>query len=196
MRRFPSTRPRIASGPAAALLLAGAIASAAAAAGSLGACSSGESNAPLGKGDTLIVDVEASAAPPNQGTGASDADLDPDGIFDPLDSSSIYGKGSYDAAAYAVLSICLPPDGGASTASDGGKAAKDAGAAPTATPSNDAGYLVGDAGCVAYPSSCVGLSKTDACTCLLGAFSAQVACTYADCAVNLDMSGFTMYCPP
>ena len=69
-------------------------------------------------GDTLIVDVEASAAPPAQST---DADLDPDGIFDRLDSSAIYGQGNYDGS-YPVLTICSPPDGSAGTpATDGGK---------------------------------------------------------------------------
>jgi hypothetical protein len=187
-----------------------ALAAFAAAGGAALSCSTGESTAPLGHGDTLIVDVEASAGQTTSPT-ATDADLDPDGIFDPLDSSSIYGNGNYDAAQYAVLRICLPPDASASS-KDGGKASKDAGvtsepveasagspdasAGGTGVVYTDAGYVVGDAGCVDFPSSCDPTAQPSPCSCLLGAFAADVPCTYPHCEDNSDKSGYTMYCPP
>jgi hypothetical protein len=170
--------------------------------GAAAACSSEPSSTPAhNPGDTLIIDVEASAAPPAQST---DADLDPDGIFDRLDSSAIYGQGNYDGS-YPVLTICSPPDGSAgASASDGGKKgdaaakveANDAAAtadAAYAVTGGDGGYAAGDAGCVAFPASCT--SQPD-CTCLLGAFVSQISCTYPSCEVKLDGSGFSVYCPP
>jgi hypothetical protein len=169
--------------------------------GAAAACSSEPSSTPAhNPGDTLIVDVEASVAPPAQST---DADLDPDGIFARVDGSAIYGQGNYDGS-YPVLTICAPPDGSAgASASDGGKkgdaaakveaddAAATADAAYTVT-GGDGGYAAGDAGCVAFPASC--MSQPD-CVCLLGAFASQVACV-PHCEVKLDGSGFSVYCPP
>ncbi|HEX3769302.1 MAG TPA: hypothetical protein VHV30_00490 [Polyangiaceae bacterium] len=159
--------------------------------GAVAACSSGESNAPLGNGDTLHVDVDASTLPPQ-----GDADPDPD-VFAPVDGSSIFGKGDYDAASLAVLAICLPPDASAS-AGDGGRRGKDASAASGA---EDAGVMAedggagADAGCVPFPSTCDPGEQPSPCTCLLGAFT-DVPCTYPSCAVNLAMNGYTLYCPP
>jgi hypothetical protein len=159
--------------------------------GVLAACSSGESNAPLGMGDTVHVDVEASTLPPQQGS--SDADLDPDGIFDRLDGS-IFGSGNYDAASHAVLKVCLlPKDAGGPE--EGGKSGKDAAATAPAVES-DGGIYDPDAGCVAFPSTCDPGAKPDPCFCLLAAFTpAEVPCTYPSCAVDTDKSGFTLYCP-
>jgi hypothetical protein len=162
------------------------------------ACSTDPPTPAHNPGDTLIVDVEASALPPQTST---DADLDPDGIFDPVDSSSIYGQANYDGE-YPVLSVCAPPDGGTPTASgDGGaKADTDAGEAAkvdagTSSPQvyGDGGYASGDAGCQAFPPSCAG--EADPCVCLLTFFSAQVSCV-PSCEVKLDGSGFSIYCPP
>ncbi|HEY5147959.1 MAG TPA: hypothetical protein VII82_14395 [Polyangiaceae bacterium] len=171
--------------------------------GAAAACSSEPSSTPAhNPGDTLIVDVEASAAPPEQST---DADLDPDGIFARVDGSAIYGQGNYDGS-YPVLTICAPPDGsaGASPSDGGKKSSGDAGvkgeadAAATADAAHavnggDGGYAAGDAGCVAFPASC--MSQPD-CTCLLGAFVSQISCAYPSCEVKLDGSGFSVYCPP
>jgi hypothetical protein len=188
MRRAGRSNSASSAGTVALLALAGL-------GGALAACSTGESNAPLGNGDTLHVDVDASNLPP-QGN-PTDADLDPDGIFDPADGSSIFGNGNYDAASLAVLSVCLPPDASASSG-DGGKRGKDASAAS----GSEDGGLAGvdedggaDAGCVPFPSTCDPTKQPSPCNCLLGAFT-DVPCTYPSCAVNLAMNGYTLYCPP
>jgi hypothetical protein len=164
------------------------------------ACSSEGPSAPLGSGDTLHVDVDASALPAQQ---SSDANTDPDGIFAPVDGSSIYGSGKYDAAAYEVLSICSPPDASAASAGDGGKTRRDAGASTETdasaeldgayAPGLDGGYTAGDAGCEAFPASC--MAQPD-CVCLLGALASAIPCQYPHCEVKLDHSGFAVYCPP
>jgi hypothetical protein len=154
------------------LLLVGAVCGAA-------ACSNATSSPPLGHGDTVIVDVEASTLPPQT---ASDADQDPDGIFDRVDSSSIYGPG-YDA--YALLTVCDPVDGSADT--DGSDPSTDAAATVT--------YADGGAaasGCLPFPASCA--STDPACECLFGAFKAQIPCPYPSCGVQKH--GFAIYCPP
>jgi hypothetical protein len=139
--------------------------------GSTAACSGGTSGKPIGTGDLVIVDVEASTLPPQP---SSDADLDPDGVFAPVDGSQRYGT-TYDS--YAALTVCAPPDGGASD-SDGSEADEAGGAAAT--------------GCVPFPASCANASPPD-CVCLFGAFAAQIPCTAGSCAVT--KSGFSIYCP-
>ena len=59
-----------------ALLVSGALGGA--------ACTSATTGKPLGAGDHVFVDVEASTLPPQP-----DADLDPDGTFARVDSSAI-----------------------------------------------------------------------------------------------------------
>jgi hypothetical protein len=158
------------------LLLVGAVVGAA-------ACSSANSSPPLGHGDTVTVDVEASTLPPQT---SSDADQDPDGIFDKVDSSSIYGTASYDG--YAPVTVCDPPDGSAGPAgSDGGDVMTDAAAAAV--------YADGGAaatGCAPFPAACA--STDPVCQCLIGAFKAQTPCAYPSCAPQKH--GFAIYCPP
>jgi hypothetical protein len=139
--------------------------------GSAAACSSGESSKPLGMGDTVFVDVEASTLPPQP---SSDADLDPDGVFAPVDGSQAYGT-VYDS--YAALTVCAPPDGGASSG-DGSAASEADGAAAT--------------GCLPFPASCTNTSAPD-CVCLFGVYSAQIPCIDPSCGVT--KSGFSIYCP-
>ena len=142
--------------------------------GGVAACSSASSTKPLGMGDHLIVDVEASTLPP-----PSDADLDPDGVFARVDGSQMYGS-KYDA--YAVLTVCRPSDGGASG---------DDGAAGSAADSADGGAATG---CVPFPASCGSAGTTEAdCVCLFSAFSAQIPCAYPNCGVS--KSGFSIHCP-
>ena len=144
--------------------------------GALGgaACSSATTGKPLGTGDRVFVDVEASTLPPQP-----DADLDPDGIFAPVDSSAVYGTQYGDA--YAELTICPRSDGGplaadGATGSSGYRA--DGGAA---------------AGCVPFPASCASATEPD-CVCLFSAFAAQIPCAYPSC--GAAKNGFDIYCPP
>jgi hypothetical protein len=138
------------------------------------ACSSATTGKPLGTGDHVFVDVEASTLPPQP-----DADLDPHGTFARVDSSAIYGTRYGDA--YAALTICARPDGG-SSAADGA----------TASPaySAEGGAATG---CVPFPASCASAAEP-VCTCLFGAFAAQIPCSYPSCGVTKD--GFSIYCPP
>jgi hypothetical protein len=136
------------------------------------ACGS-QSTAPLGKGDTVYVDVEASTLPDQP-----DAYL-ADSPFAPVDGSGIYGA-NYDDAAAPVLSVCAPPDGSAGSASDGSASGAPDGAASGAA-----------AACTAFPAAC--MSQPD-CVCLFKAFAAQIPCPYPSCGVLKD--GFDIYCPP
>lgn len=135
------------------------------------ACSSATTSKPLGTGDRVFVDVEASTLPPQP-----DADLDPDGIFAPVDSSAIYGKRYGDA--YAALTVCARADGGQSAAD---------GATGSAYPA-DGGAATG---CVPFPASCA--TEPD-CACLFRALAAQIPCAYPSCGVAKN--GFDVYCPP
>ena len=156
------------------LLLVGAVCGAA-------ACSNATSSPPLGHGDTVIVDVEASTLPPQT---SSDADQDPDGIFDRVDSSAIYGNG-YGDASYPVLTVCDPPDGSAD--SDGSEPAADATAASVYA---DGGAAASS--CLPFPAACA--STDPICQCLQGVFKAHAPCQYTSCAVQKH--GFAIYCPP
>jgi hypothetical protein len=150
-----------------ALLVSGALGGA--------ACTSATTGKPLGAGDHVFVDVEASTLPPQP-----DADLDPDGTFARVDSSAIYGRRYGDA--YAELTICARSDGG-SSAADGaaGSGAYPADGGPATT------------GCVPFPASCAGAAEPD-CVCLFRAFASQIPCAYPSCGVT--KSGFGIYCPP
>ncbi len=124
------------------------------------ACTNPESSAPFGKGDHLIVDVEASTLPPQP-----DVYLPPDSTFAEVEGSSLYGPG-YDASA--VLVVCDPPDGSA-TADD---AAGDGGAVSACQPF--------PAGCASQPT----------CECLLGlaSIATQLPCSYPHCSVGTVFS--------
>jgi hypothetical protein len=155
-------------------LVAGALCGAA-------ACSSGTPNKPLGSGDRLIEDVEASTLPPPPST---DADLDPDGVFARVDGSQNYGT-RYDA--YAALTVCAPADGGESDGESDARPAPAATDGSAAYPADGAGAT----GCIPIPASCV---STPDCVCLLGALAAQIPCAYPSCGVM--KTGFSVYCPP
>jgi hypothetical protein len=150
--------------------------------GGAAACNSNiESNAPAGKGDTVFVDVDASMLPPSPSEDAAIADSP----FARVDGSGIYGS-NYDA--YAVLSICEPPDAGAEPdgggSNDGSEPAAD-GAVSASSPADGAA-----SGCVPFPAECA--SEPD-CICLFRAFAAQIPCSYPSCGVK---KGFTINCPP
>jgi hypothetical protein len=124
-------------------------------------------------GDRVFVDVEASTLPPQP-----DADLDPDGIFAPVDSSAMYGTRYGDASA--ALTICARADGGQSTAD---------GATGSSPYPADGGAATG---CVPFPASCASATEPD-CVCLFKAFAAQIPCAYPSCGVGKN--GFDIYCP-
>jgi hypothetical protein len=161
-------------GPVIALVAAGAICG-------VVACTAAESTAPpLGTGDHLIVDVDASTLPPQ-----TDTDAAPDPTFAPVDGSSIYGQ-SYDAS-YPVLTVCNPPD--ASTGAEGG-AGQEAAAADASGAATDPYPADGAASaCQPLPAACE--SQPD-CPCLLQALAAQLACV-PSCSVG--KSFFSLFCP-
>lgn len=128
--------------------------------GVAGACTNPELSAPFGKGDHLIVDVEASTLPPQP-----DAYVPPDSTFAEVDGSTLYGPG-YDASA--LLVVCSPPDGSAS--------ADDAGAGGDAA-----------SACQPLPAACASQPN---CECLLGlaAIATQLPCTYPHCSVGMGFN--------
>jgi hypothetical protein len=153
------------------------------------ACSSGatSSGQPLGHGDHLIVDVEASTLPPQP-------DAEPDPIFAAVDGSGMYGTGS----GYVVFTVCGPSDGGpsedASSPDDGAASSPDDGAAASPDDGAVAAYAAdGAAGaaCTPFPAAC---ESTPDCVCLFAAFKAQIPCPYPSCGVMKH--GFSVNCPP
>lgn len=153
------------------------------------------SSAPLGKGDTIYVDVEASTLPKQQPDDASDDSS----VFARVDGSDIYGA-AYDA--YAALTVCEPPDGSTSEKGDSGKKGDGAAGSNPVEPdssiepeggSDDAAapYAAADGGaaCEPLPAACA--SQPD-CECLLNALAASLPCTYPNCRIN---HGFHIYCP-
>ncbi len=150
------------------------------------ACSSSvTSSAPIGHGDHLIVDVEASTLPPQP------KDATPDPTFAGVDGSSIYGSVS---GSYVVLSICKPSDGGDSAEGAAPAPADDAASSPS-----DAAVLYGaDAasvsGCMPFPAACADPPAGEPdCQCLLITLASQIPCV-ASCAVTKQ--GYSVYCPP
>jgi hypothetical protein len=155
----------------------------AALAGAAACSNSVTSTAPIGHGDHLIVDVEASTYPP-QPTGPTD---DYDGAFSRVDGSSIYGT-RYDA--YAALTVCGPSDGGMSQ-DDGGASPDDDAMPDDAAAASYPADGASDNGCVPFPAAC---ASTPDCECLFGAFKAQIPCPYPSCGIMKH--GFSIYCPP
>ncbi len=155
------------------LLAAGAMAG-------VGACN-GETTdpPPLGKGDHLIVDVDASDLPPQP-----DAYVPPDSPFAEVDGSDMYGPGYDASAANAVLIVCEPPDGSASGDEGGGDLSAD-GAADSSS-----GKGAAAASCEPFPAACA--SQPD-CECLFPIFGPKLPCPYPNCGVG---KGFNFHCPP
>ena len=125
------------------------------------------SNKPLGNGDLLIVDVDATDLP-------DQPDASPDDVFAQDDVQTAYEEGD----AYAVLTICAPPDGGSGA---GGKAkAGDAAAYEGGAPA---------AACQPLPAAC---TSDPTCDCLFKALASMIPCDYPHCGVQ---DGFNIYCP-
>jgi hypothetical protein len=155
------------------------------------ACSQASSPA-HNPGDDVIMDVEASTLPAQPDA----ADYD-DGFFNGIDGP--YGS-AYGTGGASVLTICPPPDAGAS----GDGAATDAAAASSAasqSSSSTHGDASGSTGaygsgasggpCTPIPAACA--SQPD-CTCFLTYFKPSLSCTYPHCDDGMS-AGFSIYCP-
>ena len=135
--------------------------------GGAGACTNGESSAPLGKGDHLIVDVEASTLPPQP-----DAYVPPDSTFAEVDgSTALRARIRRVGPARSFAARRTGPRAQTTRGPAGGAAAERLPAAPG------------------------GLRQPADCECLLGlaAIATQLPCTYPHCSVGM---GFNLYCPP
>jgi hypothetical protein len=153
------------------LLVTGAI-------GGVGACSTDTSAPPLGNGDHLIVDVDASELPPQP-----DVYVPPDSPFAEVADACILNDLAYDASpANAVLTVCEPPDGSAS----GGEG----GVEPSADGAAASGKGGAAASCEPFPAACA--SQPD-CECLFPIFGPKLPCAYPNCSVGM---GFNFHCPP
>jgi hypothetical protein len=159
------------------------------------------SGAPLGKGDRVFTDVDATSLPPQP-----NQTLSPDSAFAPVEGSTGYGS-VYDA--YAVLSICgaapdaskgkadseTPSAGPESGPASGDDAGAEDDAAPVddaATASDVASYPSGagsSAACETMPAACA--NEPD-CECLFQALAAKIPCSYPHCSA---VDGFQIYCP-
>lgn len=159
------------------------------------------SGAPLGKGDRVFTDVDATTLPPQPSQ-----TLPPDSAFAPVEGSVSYGP-AYDASA--VLSICGAEAGASKGKTDsaapsagpksGPASGEDAGGGDDAAPVEDAAttsdvssYPSGtgsSAACEAMPAACA--NEPD-CECLFRALAAKIPCSYPHCSA---VDGFQIYCP-
>jgi hypothetical protein len=147
------------------------------------------SGAPLGNGDRVIGDVDATQLPPQPSE-----NVPPDSPFAPVDGSRSYGS-EYDA--YALLTVCsssLVPDASAEGAGPSAPSrGSDAEALLDGEAVSDAPSYPGDApasaSCEPLPAACA--NEPD-CECLLRVLAAKIPCPYPHCSVD---NGFKMYCP-
>ena len=136
-------------------------------------------------GDDYTQDVEGST----QGEQAYDGNYD-DGFF--LGTDGPYGTGYGMTDVYAVLTVCLPPDGGDASARVDA-AAKDGGSyavtdAAAASPGAGA-YGAGTSSCEPIPAAC---TSSPNCPCLIEALAPSLPCDYPHCDLG-DV--FSLYCP-
>ncbi len=155
------------------------------------ACSGNSSGRPLGMGDDVHTDVDATVLPPQPNQVAP-----PDSPFARVDGSGAYGA-VYDA--YAALTICgsMRSSDASSPVSDSARPAdtheSDAAEADDGgMPADGASYGGDDASsaaCVPLPAACA--NEPD-CPCLFRALAAEIPCSYPHCSVD---DGFKIYCP-
>ncbi len=136
------------------------------------ACSS-LSGQPLGTGDHVLHDVDATSLPPQP-----TQDVPPDSPFAPVDGSSAYGMS--DGYSPGVLTIC------ASSGSDLADAAQEPDAAGSGAGTGSDGASTP---CEPLPAACA--NEPD-CVCLFRALAAEIQCPYPHCATD---HGFKIYCP-
>jgi len=132
-------------------------------------CSNGNP-AKTGKGDKLIVDVDATITPP-QATADAGAD-------------SPYGvtEDGYGAYSYSPVAVCAKCACGSGTYCFGG------GTGHTTFSGNCSGGSGLSVGCQPLPAACAGAAT---CECIFQALKSQISC-YAVCEPN---SGPAVYCP-
>jgi hypothetical protein len=147
-----------------------------------GGCA-GTSSKPLGAGDDLVVDVDATPAPPDPHDidDASTADS-PFGFLD-----GPYGYGSLAPDSYAPLAACEQCACASGSYCFGGGTGLTVSSATCGQPV-DAGGAALEVGCVPLPAGC---ENEPDCPCLLQALADQLACA----PVCVEVSGFAVYCP-
>lgn len=153
------------------------VASAVAVLSAIGACT-GTSTKPLGVGDDLTVDVDATPAPPDPREDASAAADSPYGFLD--GPYGVLGADAYDPLG--ACEQCACPSGSYCAGEGIGLAAGSAACGPQA----DGG--ASGVGCVELPAGCA--NEPD-CTCLLKSLGSGLSCSPV-CAEN---GGFAVYCP-
>jgi hypothetical protein len=143
-------------------------------------CACNGTTKPIGQGDDLIVDVEASLAPPSP---MQDAPYSEDSPFGQVDAP----YGSYSSGTSAMLAVCAQCACASGTYCFGGGT----GATPF---SGSCGPVAGrsglEIGCQAMPGACA--NEPD-CPCILAAIDPLLSCI-AVC-VETPAGGFTAYCP-
>jgi hypothetical protein len=145
----------------------------------IGGCT-GTSNKPLGVGDDLIVDVDATPAPPDprdiDEASAADSPFGfLDGPYGILASDAYAPLGACEQCACPSGSYCL----GAGTGLNVSSAA--------CGPPVDGGSAAVGVGCVQLPAGCA--NEPD-CPCILNALAGQLSC-YPVC---VEVEGFSVYC--
>ena len=141
---------------------------------SLVAACGDDSNAPSGRGDHVIPDVDATNQPPQ-----GQFDGGPDSPFEPPTEDAGYGAVG-DASAYAACVACGCEGG--TYCFGGGRSYP----VPTAACPASAGAP--SPGCAPLPAAC---TSTPTCACLIGALASTVAC-YTACETK---PGLIVYCP-
>jgi hypothetical protein len=146
----------------------------------IAACT-GTSTKPLGAGDDLIVDVDATPAPPDPRE--EDASATADSPYGFLDGP--YGALAYDAVApLAACEQCACPAGSYCFGGGTGLTVSSS----TCSPSPDGGGAALGVGCVQLPAGCA--NEPD-CTCLLESLVGKLSCA----PVCVEVSGLAVYCP-
>jgi hypothetical protein len=135
---------------------------------------------PIGQGDDLTVDVEASAAPPAP---TADASYGEDSPFGQVDAP----YGSYSSGTSAMLAVCAQCACASGTYCFGGGTGSTQ-FSGSCGPSPDRSGL--EIGCQAMPGACA--NEPD-CPCILAAIDPFLSCV-AVC-VETPAGGFTAYCP-
>lgn len=134
---------------------------------------------PLGSGDDLVVDVDATVAPSVPQYVASGAADSPFGALD-----GPYGVNASDAyAPIAACTRCACPSGSYCMAGGSGQTAISCGNAE-----GGSGGDVPGVGCEPLPAACT--NEPD-CVCLLKSVASMLSCV----PVCVEVSGFAVYCP-
>lgn len=147
----------------------------------IAACT-GTSTKPLGSGDDLTVDVDATPALPDPRDEEASTLDSPYGFLD-----GPYGVYGYDAVApVGACEQCACPSGTYCMGAGSGVTVSPSTCGPS--PDGGGGAVMG-VGCVPMPASCA--NEPD-CTCLLTSLVGQLSCD-PEC---VEVAGFAVYCTP